>query len=83
MSLRDFLDGASVPSGAGFSPRCSVCTNEKLAQEVAEWVQMRQNGEVSHSLNWIWSNYFRTVHRVGAYQTLRHHIRFHLGIDDV
>ena len=84
MSLRDFLEGNEPTSGkVRHSPRCSICTNEELAREVAEWVEMRHNGETHQSVNWIWQHYFQPEHGVMACNTLRHHIRAHLGVTDL
>jgi len=84
MSLDDFLAGkAAEHAGTKFSDKCSICTNEKLAEEVAEWVRKKHNGEVAHSVNWIWQHYFQPTHSVGAVGTLRQHIRSHLGVLDI
>ena len=83
MSLDDFLDGKAAEAKAGASAQCSICTNEKLAEEVATWVEKRHNGEVSHTINWIWSHYFQPAYGMGTAGTLRHHIRAHLGVTDL
>lgn len=81
MSLEDFLAGAASAGTPHGSKKCSICTNEKLAEEVAEFVRRRHTGEVSHSVHWIWVNYFAPVYSIGSCNTLRNHIRLHLGVD--
>ena len=82
--FRDFLDGDSLPEGqVRYNPRCSICSNPVLAKEVLEYAAGRKDGSISISIHAIWSRYFGPVRAVGSPQTVRTHIRMHLGILDL
>jgi hypothetical protein len=82
--FRDFLNGTALPPGqVRFEPKCSVCANLTLASEVAEYAAGRQDGSIAFSIHQIHARYFGPVRGVGSANTIRTHIRMHLGILDI
>jgi hypothetical protein len=81
--FRDFLEGQALPAGQRHSTKCSICNDPVLASEVAEYAAGRQDGSIAFTVHAIWSSYFGPVRGVGSQNTLRNHIRLHLGILDI
>lgn len=83
--FEDYIDAAESKAkegvgGTRFGVRCSVCNNPDLASEVADYAAGRQNGTISLSVNAVWFGYFGPNFGVGCANTIRTHIRMHLGI---
>lgn len=74
-SLDEFLKNA----GTRPSTRCSICKNAELAAEVVRYLDGHDSGEIPYTLNYMWANFFGPEYGVRSLNTLRNHIRIHLG----
>lgn len=74
----EWLSGAA-PAAPG--RRCSICSKEQAAADVARFVEDVQNGEVSISVHQFWSQYLRPRYGIKAVNTVWNHLRDHLGVE--
>ena len=80
MSMKDFLEeGTSRLAQGRPSTKCQICTNEELASEVAEYAAGLKDGTIGFTVHHMWTHYFGPNYGIGSAQTIRHHIRHHLG----
>jgi hypothetical protein len=71
MNIREFIQEANKKNN-----RCSYCRSEELSQAVADFLDMKRDGETHLSMNFIFQNYL--VPKLGAPKTwssLVSHIR--------
>jgi len=80
MSFDKFLEGEELTAGTRVAKNCSICQNPQLAAEVLKFAEGKADGTISHSVHYVWVNYFAPEYGMGSPNTIRNHIRLHLGM---